>query len=233
MSLRALYSIPVLAALTACDPDSDIEPVAVQWMDWPAEALVATPFQVHMVVIRPLCHPNVFRLRVDTDQSAVTFLPYFLVNHERAVCPIPVDAIAHPDIMVDVIAPDYALDTVITAPALDSTIARTFEMRAPRNGGASIPGVPFGERVQAFGDVTVRLSAPDTSRRNVAGWVFLTRDSLGCARVTPGTSSIEGFMLEDQADTLNLAAIFVRGYIHEATAPVCGQTRVFHLVSRN
>ncbi len=26
---------------------------------------------------------------------------------------------------------------------------------------------------------------------------------------------------------------FVRGYIHEVATPVCGQTRIFHLVTRN
>jgi len=43
----------------------------------------------------------------------------------------------------------------------------------------------------------------------------------------------QGFVLEDQADTTGLNYAFVRGYFHEATTPVCGQTRVFHLVSRN
>ncbi len=43
----------------------------------------------------------------------------------------------------------------------------------------------------------------------------------------------QGFVLEDQADTLGFSLGFVSGYIHDAPAPVCGETRVFHLVSRN
>ena len=42
-----------------------------------------------------------------------------------------------------------------------------------------------------------------------------------------------GYLLEDQADTTGLMNAFVRGYIHHAAAPVCGETRVFHLLSRN
>lgn len=42
-----------------------------------------------------------------------------------------------------------------------------------------------------------------------------------------------GYVLEDQADTTGLMNAFVRGYIHDAAAPVCGETRVFHLLSRN
>jgi hypothetical protein len=39
-------------------------------------------------------------------------------------------------------------------------------------------------------------------------------------------------VLEDQADTTGLSNAFVRGYIHDAVTPVCGETRVFHLTSR-
>ena len=42
-----------------------------------------------------------------------------------------------------------------------------------------------------------------------------------------------GYVLEDQGDTTGLMNAFVRGYIHDAAAPVCGETRVLHLLSRN
>ena len=42
-----------------------------------------------------------------------------------------------------------------------------------------------------------------------------------------------GLVLEDQADTAGLSSAFVRGYIYDVAAPVCGQTRVFHLESRS
>jgi hypothetical protein len=34
-------------------------------------------------------------------------------------------------------------------------------------------------------------------------------------------------------DTVGLAGAFVTGYVHDAAAPVCGETRVFHLITRN
>ncbi|HXG96362.1 MAG TPA: hypothetical protein VNJ06_04530 [Gemmatimonadales bacterium] len=65
----------------------------------------------------------------------------------------------------------------------------------------------------------------------VTKWV----DNGGCVRLLPAgyPQPPQGFVLEDQADTTGLNYAFVRGYFHEATTPVCGQTRVFHLVSRN
>jgi hypothetical protein len=223
---RIFHYIPLLAALAACESDLAVQAAVVQWMEWPAEVLVATPFQVRLLVTRPVCYTNFFKPAVSADQSAVTFAPYFLVKRERPVCP---------PILAVVPLPDIALDTLTTAPALATTVARTFEMRAPANVYAPTPSPQAGQPVRTFGDVTVRLSAPDTSRRNGAGRVFLIVDSLGCARVKPvgSYSPNRTLVLEDQADTTGLNYAFVRGYIHDAAAPVCGQTRVFHLESRN
>jgi len=81
----------------------------------------------------------------------------------------------------------------------------------------------------------VRPAGPDQSRRIAAGTVVKSVDTQGCVRVSPVALYHPGaaLVLEDQADTTGLNYAFVRGYIHEAAAPVCGQTRVFHLVSRN
>ena len=92
-----------------------------------------------------------------------------------------------------------------------------------------------GTPVRTFGDVVVRLSNPDTSRRNAAGLVFWRVDNTGCVRIRP-LAYVDGglgFVLEDQADTVGLMYAFARGYFHDAATPVCGQTRVFHLLSRN
>ncbi len=65
--------------------------------------------------------------------------------------------------------------------------------------------------------------------------MYLQVDSLGCARLSPlGLyNANSALVLEDQADTSGLSAAFVTGYIHDAATPVCGQTRVFKLESRN
>jgi len=221
-----LYYISILAALAACDSDFDVQPAVVQWMEWPAEVPVASPFTVRLLVTRPVCYTTVFRPAASADNSAVTFEPYFLVKRQRPVCPPMVAVISLPDI---------SLDTVTTAPALAATVSRTFDMRAPANVHAPTPSTQSGQPVRTFGDVTVRLSAPDTSRRNAAGRVFRVTDNLGCAQIMPVGSygPDRHLVLEDQTDTTGLNYAFVRGYIHESVTPVCGQTRVFHLTSRN
>src|SRR6267378_2606890 len=130
-----------LCVLAACsESNSRIDPVTVQWMDWPAEVNAAQPFRTRLVVL--------------------------------AVC------------------------------ALN-----------PR----------FHPGAHA-----------DQSRRNAAGTVSLVTDNGGCVRVRPGGlyNPAAALVLEDQADTVGLSYTFVRGYIYDAAAPVCGETRVFHLTAR-
>jgi hypothetical protein len=224
--MRPFYFLPMLAVLAACESGVDVAPAVVQWMEWPAEVPVATPFSVRLLVPRVSCRQGTFRSSVAVDQSAVTFAPYFLLRGP-AYCPPTVQAID---------LPYFALDTVGTAPGLDASYARTFEMRASTSVYAPTPSPSTGDQpVRTFGDVTVRLSNPDGSRRNAAGFATTFVDNAGCVRVLPARPSgaDAGWVLEDQADTMGLTYAFVRGYIHEAATPVCGQTRVFHLVSRN
>jgi hypothetical protein len=94
---------------------------------------------------------------------------------------------------------------------------------------------PMSLPVRTFGDVIVRTAGADESRLRAAGDVYLQRDTLGCARIQPlGLYDPDAaLVLEDQADTAGLSSAFVRGYIYDAAAPVCGQIRVFHVESRN
>ncbi len=224
--MRALYYVPIMAVVAACDPDVEVSPAIVQWMEWPAEVAVATPFTVRLLVPFPGCNRGAFKSGVSADESAVTFAPYFLVN-SNGYCPPTGQAI-------DV--PYWALDTVATSPGLASSFARSFEMRAAASVYSPPPNPGYNDQpVRTFGEVTVRLAGPDLSRRNAAGFVNLIVDNTGCVRVQPvGYHQADaGFILEDQADTTGPVSAFVRGYIHEAATPVCGQTSVFHLVSRN
>ena len=229
--MRSLYYIyiPIVAALAACESDLELQSGVVQWMEWPAEVVTAKPFPVRLLVPFPACYHWVFKPGVSADQSAVTFAPYFLVRKAAPVCPPTVAD-------VTIALPYPTLDTVGTAPGLAVTTARTFEMRGSAAVYLASPSPSAGGTpVRTFGDVVVRLSNPDTSRRNAAGLVFWRVDNTGCVRIRP-LAYVDGglgFVLEDQADTVGLMYAFARGYFHDAATPVCGQTRVFHLLSRN
>lgn len=225
--MRSFYYLAMLAGVAACDSGLDVQPAIVQWMEWPAEVVAAKPFSVKLLTGFPACHKWVFKSAVSSDQSAVTFAPYFLVERGAPVClPVPATTAIFP-------LPNLGFDTSVVAPGLQTTVDRTFEIRASTVVNAAPPSPSVGDvPVRTFGDVIVRLSNPDSSRRNAAGLVTLSVEASGCARVHPG-GYFPALVLEDQADTSGLNYAFVRGYIHEVTTPVCGQTQVFHLVTRN
>lgn len=228
--MRALYYLPLCAALAACDSNVSIAPVTLQWMEWPAQVSAGTRFPLRLIVLpAPVCQRKIFRPGVSADQSAVTVAPYYVVEGARTVCPL--DFAAGPIAPV----PFFVLDTLITAPGLPSTYDRTFDVRGAADVGANNAFAPVNNLPQrTFGEITVRISNPDTTQRNAAGVATLVRDTLGCALVQPfGFYIPKAYVLEDQADTAGVNYAFVRGYLHDASAPVCGQTRVFHLVSRN
>jgi hypothetical protein len=163
---------------------------------------------------------------VSSDQSAVSFAPYFLVKKGEPVC--------QPHIAdLEIYPPVLTLDTSSTAPALTATNARTYEMRAAFPAYA-LTAPSAGLPVRTFGDVTVRLSNPDASRRDAGGIALKLIDNQGCVRLRPsGWYGPSGFVLDDQADTMHVTNAFVRGYIYDAPAPICGETRVFHLSTVN
>ena len=208
-----------------------IAPVTLQWMEWPAEVLAAKPFPLRLIVIPvAVCQHRVFRPGISADQSAVTVAPYYLVEGAPTVCP-PIEVAAGPNLPV----PFFLLDTTALAPPLVTSAARTFDIRGAADVSAAGAPIANGLPQRTFGDVTVRLSTPDTTRRNAAGIATLVRDTLGCALVEPYGLLFPGagYVLEDQTDTAGISYAFVRGYLYDAPAPVCGRTRVFHLVSRN
>lgn len=221
----ATFAAVSLGLLLACDgPKVNVDPVSVQWMDWPAEVNAGQPFRTRLVVWGVCALNPQFRAGASADQSAVTFEPYYVVADKQQIfCA----ALRETTLLV------IAVDTAGTAPGLAAQTSRTYEMRAGAEvfiAGAA-PSIP----VRRFGDVIVRPTGADRSQRNGGGTVYLQVDSLGCARLSPlglynPTSAL---VLEDQADTAGLSGAFVTGYTHDATAPVCGETRVFHVVTRN
>jgi len=221
--MRSL-ALVLLSLLVACEPDGKISPVTVQWMDWPAEVNAGQPFRTRLVVWGVCATNPRFRAGASADESAVTFSPYFLVDDDNVLC---LGASTAPLLIV-------AIDTAGTAPGLGAMLPRTYEMRGSAMNSineAILNGLP----VRTFGEVTVRPSGADPSRRNAAGTVSAERDAQGCVRVRPVGlyGSTGALVLEDQADTVGLSYAFVRGYIDEVTTPVCGETKVFHLSSLN
>jgi hypothetical protein len=214
-----------LVLFAACDqPKGKIAPVIVQWMDWPAEVNAGQSFRTRLVV-QGVCASNPrFHAGASADESAVTFAPYFEVDNDVIYCLTPV---------VTSLAV-IGIDTAGMAPGLSAPFARTYEMRASATTNPS-PAVLAALPVRTFGNVVVRPTAADPSRRNAAGVVFMDTDSLGCVRLRPfgAYQPDAALVLENQSDTVGLSYAFVRGYIYDAAAPVCGETRVFHLVTRN
>jgi hypothetical protein len=221
MTPRALGYAAVVALSVACDPGIIRQSGSIEWLEWPAEVKSATSFQARAILLPPACLPHQFRPGRSVEQSAITFEPYWLVEPVRSVCPP-----TGPD---HALLPDIRLDTLLAVPGLAASSPRTVEMRAATSAPISEPVI------RTFGDVTVRPADPDTSRRNAAGRVTLRVDEQGCARIQPGGFfyPVPEYVLEDQADTAGIAFAFVRGYLHDVATPVCGQTRVFHLVTVN
>lgn len=220
----AMSAVISLGLLLACDgPSGKVDPVSVQWMDWPAEVNAGESFRTRLVVWGVCAINPQFRPGTHADQSAVTFEPYWVVGNDHIFCADLREA----TLLV------VALDTAATAPGLAAPSSRTYEMRA----GAEVVFATAAQSipVRRFGDVTVRPTGADHSQRNGGGTVYLQVDSLGCARLAPlGLyNPNSALVLEDQADTAGLSGAFVTGYTHAAAAPVCGETRVFHVVTRN
>jgi len=208
-----------LVFLGACEPDTQFAPTIVQWMEWPAEVEAGAPFEVRLIMFRP-CFAEGFAPGASIDESAVTFAPFFK-NVRNDMC-LPAALVPG------------SLDTVSTIAGVRTDTPRTFEMRATADVYVSSPLVS-ALPVKTFGEIVVRVGAPDLSRRNAGGRAYLVRDTLDCPRIAPNgfLGPDATYVIDDPADTTGLAWTFVRGYIYTPQAPICGETEAFHIVSRN
>jgi len=228
----ASFVLSLAVPATACsEPDSRIEPAQVGWMEWPAEVSVATPFTARLVGFDVSCVEVVKFVTAPTvDQSAVTFEPYFLVTGRPQLCPL--DGTRQSDVRpqgLSIVARYF--DTSAAVPGLDAEYPRSYEIRAGTN--VSVPGALDSRLpVRTFGDITVRTAQVETGRINAGGTAYASRDSLGCVSLHP-FGIYPGYVIENPpADTVQYWSAFVRGYIYNAAAPVCGESKVFHLVTR-
>src|SRR5688500_18131792 len=158
--MRPLFLLTALAGLAACD-STKVMPVNVQWMDWPAQVESGRPFRTRLVVWGVCAQNPRFRPGARADQSAVTFTPYFLAEEDDDIVCLQ-DRVTESLFVI-------AIDTAGTAPGLAADVPRTYEMR-----GAATTAL------RTFGEVLVRQSGPDGSRRNGAGYVAMFVDTLGC-----------------------------------------------------
>ncbi len=229
----ASFVLWLVVAVVACssEPDTRIEAAQVSWMEWPAEVLAATPFTVRLVGYSVSCvEVAKFVTAPTVDQSAVTFEPYFLLTGRPVVCPLDgtrQSAVRTPTISI---APFF--DTRAAVPGLDAQVPRTYEIRAGTD--VSVPAARESQLpIRTFGEVTVRSAGVVTERLNAGGLVYTSRDSLGCVTLFP-YAIYPGYVIENPpADTAQYWSGFVRGYIYEPAAQVCGESKVFHLVTRN
>jgi hypothetical protein len=116
-------------------------------------------------------------------------------------------------------------------PGLAAQAPRTYEIRAGTD--VSVRGIAAAFPIRTFGDVTVNTAQVENGRVNAGGLASAVRDSVGCVTLRP-YGIHPGYVVENPpADTTQYRTAFVRGYIYEPAAPVCGQARVFHLLTRN
>ena len=218
----------VLPVVACSEPDTRIEAAQVGWMEWPAEVPAATPFTVRLV------GPSVYCVQVMefvtapmVDQSAVTFEPYFLVNGQPYRCDPVAQAAPRSASLLPV---SVTYDTLTAVPGLAAQVTRTYELRAGTDVVAH--GVAAAFPIRTFGDVTVRTAQVENGRINAGGTAYASRDSLGCVSLHP-FGVFPAYVIENPpADTAPYWSAFVRGYIYDAPAPVCGESKVFHLVTR-
>lgn len=208
------FAVLLLASLGCTGPDARVHPSIVLWMEWPATVAAAAPFPVRLIGYGAECVEVVRFVTTPTvDVSAVTFEPYFLIKGYPQYC--------RSSVMLTI------YDTSTAVRGLTAEFPRTYELRAASQsdvGGRS--GLP----VRTFGDVTV--GGTQTGRVNAAGFVHAGMVVPGCQRIYP-PGVVDGYVVENPVDPEEYWSAFVRGYHYEPPAPVCGETRVFHLVSRH
>jgi len=228
--MRRFWFAPLLAVVGCSEPDTRIEAARVNWMEWPAEVLAATPFTVRLVGFGGDCRPEVKLVTTPSvDESAVTFEPYFLVPRGPDPCyyvqgTAPVDAG-----MLSIVAPFF--DTRADVPGLAADVPRTYEIRAGTDVHAP-DALASRLPIRTFGEITVRRAQVATERVNAGGLASASRESAGCVRLRP-YGIYPGYVVENPPDTTQHWFGFVRGYIYEPATPVCQEARVFHLVTRN
>jgi len=230
MRLTVFASIAVVSVTACTEPETEIAPAEVNWMEWPAEVLASQGFTVRLIGYGAFCRDVLhFDPGTSVDNSAVTFEPFFLVSRKQVVCPLG-ERLPTTAVQVPVYGPYF--DTRAPVAGLTPPTPRSYEIRAAANVAAQDAPVAASLPVRTFGEVTVRSASADPSRTGAGGMAYASRDDVGCVTMYAGNG--QNYVIENPpADTATFWWGFVRGYLYKPSAPVCGADTVFHLISRD
>lgn len=221
---RALFACLTAVVMAACSDDTRVVFTQVNWMEWPAEVLPAQPFSVRLVGFNSGCGDQHFDPGMMVDNSAVTFEPFFVFSGPPLVCPVAAGR-------TSTAGPIAAFfDVRSPVGGLSAPSPRSYDMRAATD--VSVPvTAPASIPARTFGQIVVRSDSVDSSRTIAGGRVSASRDLSGCVRIFAGVNQ---YVVENPpSDTATFWSAFVQGYLHKPAAPACGDSLVFHLVSRN
>jgi hypothetical protein len=208
--VRGLLPAALAGALACTDPDTRVLPVDPSWMEWPAQVAAGVEFPLRVGVWQVCAVDPVFQPGAKVSQAALTLRPYFLAGRQDIFCAT-----------LDV-AP---LDTVIMAPALAATAARTYEVRGARTTSS-------GARVaRLYGTLEARPAGGPDGRTMAAGYAAAESDGPGCVGLRPTVLFEERYVVENPPAMSSPWFGFVTGYLYHPASPVCGATTVFHLES--
>jgi hypothetical protein len=200
--MNRMMLIVVAAALAACTSPEDLEvrPTVPAWTEWPAQVRAGQPFDVRLVGYAPGCFPRQeLRVAVQRVGADIVIRTVWLVEGSS-------------DPACD---PGY-FDTLVTVAGLPATIDSSYSIvTSPGDQG------PFLTR----GTVLVRATAALSDQTRGAGSVVGGTDVEGCAVMQrPFDPPIP---VENPPGATWMG--FVRGYFFTPGAPLCGQTRAFHV----
>jgi hypothetical protein len=187
-------------------PDETLITTQAAWMEWPAEQRADVDFDVRVIGFAPGCYPHQeLRIGVNRVDASVYFRTVWEVEGED-------DGLCLRD--------PAPYDTLVTVDGLPATADRTFDFIALLADRDFVP----------LGTVLVRPSGViETDRVNAAGSAVGSVDIEGCAMMQPPFGAQ---VPVENPPQVNWAG-FVRGYFFTPPAPLCGQTRAFHIEAMN
>ena len=208
MSMACRVAVVILCAGLACTEPSTVRVLATEpaWLSWPAEVRAAQPFDVRFVFYAPGCFDRM-ELRVYEERGAdhIAFRGEWLVEGESDPLCLRSD-------------PGFVA-TLVTLAGLAATGDSTYEVR-PIGSGNTPP--------RPVGTILVRATGVlNTDHLSGLGHVVGSTDIEGCAVMQPPFEAPVPVENPPAAQWLG----YVHGYFFTPAAPLCGQTRVFHVTT--
>lgn len=202
MRRLATIAAAIMAGLACPTEPETIIPAQPAWMAWPAEVRAGVNFNVRLVVHAPGCYPRQ-DLQVGVFRSAadIAFQAEWLVEGTSS----------------GVCDPGY-VDTLVALTGLPATTDSTYRVFA-----VPVESGPF----LLMGTLLARRTAALSNNTGAAGTAVGSTDIEGCAVMQPPFDSPIPVENPPAATWMG----FVRGYFFTPAAPLCGQTRAFHVDS--